>query len=242
MSITIKTKYIFLAILGGIIMIFLLGGYLGYKRADRLSDRAILAYKDSLKQYVTTIDEQTLYIVEIRQEIVSQREAIRKGEIEKAEIKALHLKAVEEVTFLKGQVKILSDSIAHTGTIIVVTPCDSIGESKPAIELPFTFKEVNDNYNLFGGFNSRGQMRIDLTVPIALDVWVGQDKKSKAYKAVVTSENPVVQITGVQSLKMDVKKPTKIGIGLQVGYGIGLKDFKPTPYIGLGLSYNIIRF
>lgn len=40
------------------------------------------------------------------------------------------------------------------------------------------------------------------------------------------------------------RKPTKWGIGIQAGYGVALPDGKPqmAPYIGIGISYNLIRF
>ena len=40
------------------------------------------------------------------------------------------------------------------------------------------------------------------------------------------------------------RKPTKWGIGIQAGYGVALPDGKPqmAPYIGIGISYNIVRF
>ena len=40
------------------------------------------------------------------------------------------------------------------------------------------------------------------------------------------------------------RKPTRWGIGIQAGYGLSLPDGRPqvTPYIGVGISYNIIRW
>ena len=40
------------------------------------------------------------------------------------------------------------------------------------------------------------------------------------------------------------RKPTRWGIGIQAGYGVSLPDGKPqmAPYIGIGISYNFIRF
>ena len=40
------------------------------------------------------------------------------------------------------------------------------------------------------------------------------------------------------------RKPTKWGIGIQAGYGVALPDGRPemAPYIGIGISYNFIRF
>lgn len=40
------------------------------------------------------------------------------------------------------------------------------------------------------------------------------------------------------------RKPTRWGIGIQAGYGIGVNSGQVTafPYIGVGISYNLIRF
>ena len=40
------------------------------------------------------------------------------------------------------------------------------------------------------------------------------------------------------------RKPTRWGIGIQVGYGFGFPDGRiiGCPYVGFGISYNLIRF
>lgn len=40
------------------------------------------------------------------------------------------------------------------------------------------------------------------------------------------------------------RKPTRWGIGIQAGYGVGVNAGQVTafPYIGVGISYNLIRF
>lgn len=40
------------------------------------------------------------------------------------------------------------------------------------------------------------------------------------------------------------RKPTRWGIGIQAGYGIGVNSgqVRAFPYIGVGISYNLIRF
>lgn len=40
------------------------------------------------------------------------------------------------------------------------------------------------------------------------------------------------------------ERKKRFGLGVQVGYGVGLADgkIKPVPYVGVGLSYNIVRF
>ena len=46
-----------------------------------------------------------------------------------------------------------------------------------------------------------------------------------------------------KEIKM-VTKPKRWGIGLQAGYGVsfGNKQIKATPYIGIGISYNILTW
>lgn len=53
--------------------------------------------------------------------------------------------------------------------------------------------------------------------------------KWKKHKEIVTNTITITKM---------VKEKSKINYGLQVGYGIGLKDKKFQPYIGLGLQYN----
>jgi len=243
MSITIKSRTVILAVIIALLGIFFLGNRIGQQRANRAAQARIAVLNSEINRYIVEINNKTVYIAEKDQEIISQRLAIRQGDIENAELKALNIKKTSEVAYLKGQVKILKDSIGHTGNVIIVTPCDSIGEGKPAIELPFTFRDSTLYYDLMGGFNSMGKMRIDLTVPISMDVWFGLDRDTKEYKAVVTTDNPVVNFTDIRSLKFDLKRPTKFGIGFQAGYGLSIKNPpKLAPYVGIGLSYNVLRF
>jgi hypothetical protein len=242
MAITIKTRYIVITSIALLCGIFFFGWRLGYKKGDRVSTAQISALNGEINRYVVELNNKTTYVAEIEQQLLTQKEAVKKGAIENAELKALNLKKVNEVAFLKGQVKIFKDSVAHTGNIIIVTPCDSTQESRPAIELPFTFRDSTTYYDLMGGFNSMGRMRIDLTVPISIDVWFGLDRDSKEYKTVVTTDNPIVNFTEIRSLKFDLPRPKKFGIGIQAGYGFNLKGGSLTPYIGLGASWNILRF
>lgn len=37
------------------------------------------------------------------------------------------------------------------------------------------------------------------------------------------------------------KKPKRFGLGIQAGYGTTVTNIKPAPYVGVGISYNLIR-
>jgi hypothetical protein len=207
MSIKISNKTLIITIIIVLVGIFLLGGYVAHRRAESRYKTLISALNDTITTYKYKYGESEKTASEIRQIVVNTNEAYKSALIEKEEAKKLHFKALAEVTSLKAQVKILKDSIAHTGSVIIVEPCDSVGLGYPVIKLPFAFKEINNNYSLSGGFSEVGNMNIDLTVPVSLDIWTGLDKATKQYKAVVTSTNSVVQITQIRSVKIDVPKP-----------------------------------
>lgn len=56
----------------------------------------------------------------------------------------------------------------------------------------------------------------------------------------VSTANPFTQISGLQAMRISEKKIKKWGIGLQAGYG-WQRVLQPSPYLGIGISYNIIR-
>lgn len=75
------------------------------------------------------------------------------------------------------------------------------------------------------------------------------------YRAVVSGIHPsldeisVYPETKIITREVTVyeqKKPTRFGVGLQVGfgaqYGIRSKQFDAGPYVGVGISYNFLRF
>jgi hypothetical protein len=54
------------------------------------------------------------------------------------------------------------------------------------------------------------------------------------------SKNPATTLVGLQQVKITPPPPKKWAIGLQLGYGAGATGLGP--YIGIGISRNLIRF
>jgi hypothetical protein len=240
MKIELKNKYLIFALLIAITGTFLLGKYFGRVRAEKASEHTINTLNGLIKEYTIDINGLKKQVSEKDQLILTQKQAIDIHLIEKSELKKLHFKAVNEVTRLKAQIAILQDSIAHTGVVYIVEDCDSVGYSYPVIKIPFTFREENEYYTLSGGFSEVGIMDIDLNVPISLNVWTGIEKGSKDYKAVVTTTNPHVKITGLESVKLDLPKPKRIGLGISTGYAVCRNGM--SPFVGIGINYSFIRF
>ena len=93
-------------------------------------------------------------------------------------------------------------------------------------------------------------LRIHDTLYLSLDheqvVW--QDSLSKVYASGIMPQIDSVQhyITEkivTKEVTIHVKKPCRWGVGVHAGYGIYLgEQVKAAPYLGVGISYNIISW
>lgn len=75
-----------------------------------------------------------------------------------------------------------------------------------------------------------------------------QDSLSRVYASGIDPQIDSVQhyvkeriVT--KEVKMDVKKPCKWGIGVHAGYGVQFgEQIRTAPYIGVGITYNIVSW
>ena len=66
--------------------------------------------------------------------------------------------------------------------------------------------------------------------------------KPKKYYTDIYSPDQNITINGLKTYRKEVLiKPKRVGIGVQFGYGLS-SDFKIAPYVGVGISYNLISF
>lgn len=63
--------------------------------------------------------------------------------------------------------------------------------------------------------------------------------KPKEYEVQVLNLNPNTSTKELRSFQVKTY-PKRLSIGIQAGYGVGLIDFKPQPFIGIGFQYNLI--
>ena len=119
---------------------------------------------------------------------------------------------------------------------------DTITQYKPILEERVVLKEmlvpVTDT------------LRIHDTLYVYLDreqvVW--QDSLSRVYASGILPQIDSVQhyITErivTKEVTIHVKKPCRWGVGVHAGYGVQLGDqVRTAPYIGVGVSYNILSW
>jgi len=237
--IEIKTKNIIIGLLIAFLATFVGGWALGRFHRDNTATSIIQGLNDVMRTYVYTIGDLQKSASEKDAIITTQKQAIREGLLVKEELRKLKIKYLSEVTHLQTTVEILLDSISHTGTIII-SPCPP-DEEHPVLYLPLTFQEKNKFLDLKGEFDENANLSIEIKLPVNVDMWVGWDKSTKRLKGIATIDNPYVHVQNITTIKTDLRKPSRWGVGIVGGYGVG-KEFKITPFIGIGLSRSFVRF
>lgn len=244
----IPVKYIILVFILIATALIYSGYRLGQSKIDRALQTTIDAQNDQIQKHITRIGDDSVFIAQKDTEILSQREAIKRGDIERKELRALNLKQVSEINRLNLRVDTLLSDISHNGQIIDVlnsqitsmdTRKDTLTMQK-AILLPFEFHKQDEWLTLKGNFNSIGKLDLSLKMNLSLDVWTGQSRKTKEYTTLITTDSPYINVIGIKSQKYDLPKPKPYGIGLHIGYGVGKSGL--TPVVSAGLNYNLIRF
>jgi hypothetical protein len=240
-NIKTKTSYLiglFLALFAGM---FLWGHTNGRQKADRVLQAQISLQNATISRLTLTINNQKAYITEKEQEILTLKEAKEQGLVTNEALRKLNIKTLNELTKAKLTINIVRDSVKHNGKIITVH--DTILKDIKCIELPFSFADSSQYVNLWGSFDTEGTMNYGLQVPISLDVYTGISKETHKPFADVVVDNPFVFVDKISSVKLDVPKVKKWGIGISAGYGAFLGNpVKTAPFVGISLNRNIIRF
>jgi len=235
-----KIKYVIPVVILLISAILYSGYLLGSRKIDRALQATIDAQNDQIQKYITRIGDDSVFIAQKDTEILSQREAIKRGDIERKELRALNLKQVSEINRLNLRVDTLLEDISHTGHIIRIDTVFVDSMPHNAILLPFSFNKTDQWLSLKGSFNSIGKLDFSFKMNIDIDLWVGRLKGSKELTSIVTTANPYVNVIGIKSQKYDLPKPKPYGIGFSCGYAICRNGL--SPYVGIGLNYSVIRF
>ena len=118
-TITIKTRYILIAVLVAILALFVTGYVVGHHRADRVTKATTDALNKEILRYSTELEKKTVYISQIEQELLTLKEAKKEGLVTNEALKKLNIKTLNELTKTKLTLKIARDSIKLHDRFIV---------------------------------------------------------------------------------------------------------------------------
>lgn len=200
-----------------------------------VAESNIVALNDTVKHYQIEIDKQKLEVFEKNALILSQKDAIQAGLLDRDALRKINIEQASELTKIRALVSIVRDSVSHTGIVIKDTAWIN---PKYSILIPFSFSDSTKFINLKGYFNQSGKLSYSLKVPVNLDVYTGY--KDKVLKTSIVTDNPYIFIQDITTVKMDFPKSKKFGIGIFTGYGISSGGLSPV--IGIGISYDFFHF
>lgn len=85
-----------------------------------------------------------------------------------------------------------------------------------------------------------------IVLPVETKTYAGDDYRLQisGYRPNLDWIETFAQSKYVTTTVTDKSNPKRWGIGIQAGYGVGVSSGQVTtfPYIGVGISYNIVRF
>lgn len=130
-------------------------------------------------------------------------------------ITEVRVDTIEKVRTITAYLPVVEDDDEPMDTIDY--PYDNPPEDSVKVEIPI----------------SRYVAQEDSLYRVVAEGYAVDFKEITVYPKTVTITNTV-----------EVKKPTHLGIGIQTGYGVTMNQnvVKLSPYIGVGISYNIISF
>jgi len=130
-------------------------------------------------------------------------------------------------TIIKTEIKYVYDTIFQDGdTILVPLKKYAVHHNDRWVNVNFDSDSSNTTINI--------QVENEYTVSLV--------KKKKKYEAIVKNYNPYSSVSEISAVSLQgFPRPKKFGLGVHLGYGIN-SSFRVQPYIGIGVSYNVIRF
>ena len=159
-----------------------------------------------------------------------------------------------EIKSLKDNPVIVTKTQVVVETDTIYTKSDSIQYVSDSLKTlywhqnhPEGYYNIAGNTQVYTDFSNFNTKITKMSIPVSMTFdLIEQDKQ---LKFIGKSDNPYVKITKINGAVVDPSnskvlkkyfKPKRLSLGVQGGAGIG-KDVKFTPYIGIGLNYDLIN-
>ncbi len=198
---------IVIAILSGIIF----WQYRNNNNVRELSKSNLKAARDSIKTYEIKIGGLNITVSEQNALVLTQKEAIEAGIIEREFLRKLHLTDVIAQATLKGRIKILEDSLALHPDVQIITIKDTSGIYHDYARIPFTLLDINtEQLILSAGMSKDKHPWYNLDVPFSGKLLLSYKRdglfKSKYPVGIFSSENRNLSISQAEITIIQEKK------------------------------------
>lgn len=171
----------------------------------------VQALNDTVHHYQITLQSLQYEVSQQSAVILTQRQALEAGLLEREQLKALHMKAVNTNVSLQAEIHVLRDSLKALPQTIFITVKDTTGIAAHYVKIPFTLLNVQESYlQLSAGMTVNRNAWFDLTIPVSkFDVTVGWQRdgwfRLKPVGTVVT-DNPYITVKQMEVTVIDRPK------------------------------------
>lgn len=133
----------------------------------------------------------------------------------------------------------LLETLVQNTAPTTITKTDTITKDNYIEVWPEYSKDFEDKWITTEIRMNKDSSFLSLKSRDSLTIVIGIDKKKPF--AEITSYSPYTEVKKLRTYQVSLPPPKKFGIGIQAGYGFS-EGLKPRPYVGIGVSYNFIRF
>lgn len=228
-----------------LITLIILAFYSGMRCSSGSIDKSSIefanALNDTLRTYRNKDSVQTATILSLRTEKVVSLSDLKTMDLELLRLKEV-VKEYEHKLAPGSSVTNVSSVTSVKGKQpTVVTVHDTIKLSMDSLYqvYPTYRSELKDKWLDVSVISQPDTTFYDIKITNEYSVILGKDKRG--HFADVTNYNPYTSVTKLRSYQVKMPPRKNFSIGIGVGYGLD-KSLKPTPYIGIGVHYNIINF
>ena len=113
MKLTVRTKYIILAIITTVLAVFLFGLHLGHKKTESVLNAVISTYSNRITTYIITSEQQEACIEQNKQEILSFEAIKHQSEVKRDVLREINIRQAKEITRLKLRIDTLKKELNH---------------------------------------------------------------------------------------------------------------------------------
>ena len=204
----IKYVYIALAVTGVFTAAFIAGR--NSTRKERSEQQAnLIAARDSIETYSVKIAGLRTYVSEKDAIILTQKDAIAAGIIERERLRKLHFAELVANAELAGTIDILRDSLKIPPEIQIVTVKDTIEGNYQALRIPWEWPYESEYVKLAFGIHANKKGYFNLSVPFSGTISIGYVKSGffkTTPKGVFTTDNPYLKVKQMDILIVEDRK------------------------------------
>lgn len=210
------------------------------RSGDKDSIALVNALQDSVKHYKNKYDQSVATISVIQTE---SAKSFTRLKLMDDELKALQAVVKDYSGKLKAGNSVtnaLIETVAKLNSrpTTIIQAGDTLITDSLIYVYPTYLDTITNEWITLESKMNRDTAIHNLKVQNKFSAIVGLDK-GKPFVDLIT-DNPYTTVKQLRTYQVKMPKPKKFGIGINVSYGIS-DDFKPKPYIGLGVQYNILR-